>query len=145
MKCDNQPRSSDVVPPLGGLKTAQPHEGGTTNTFSMTGFERQNSSVLWQLSNRVFVIPAPRFRPRVPPRTRGLGRLAGIHTQPERGIPAIVYPRAGGGGEGLSLICVVFTSNCITGRAYEVPPLGGLTAAQPPEGGTTLTLTLYRF
>jgi hypothetical protein len=77
MKCDNQPRSSDVVPPLGGLKTAQPPEGGTTNTFSMTGFERQNSSVLWQLSNRVFVIPAPRFRPRVPPAYAGVGQARG--------------------------------------------------------------------
>jgi hypothetical protein len=28
-----------------------------------------------------------------------LGRLAGIHTQSERWIPAVVYPRAGGDGD----------------------------------------------
>jgi hypothetical protein len=30
MHFDNQPRSFDVVPPLGGFTAAQPPEGGTT-------------------------------------------------------------------------------------------------------------------
>jgi hypothetical protein len=44
MTCDHQPRPFDVVPPLGGFTAVQPPEGSTTSAFSMTDFDRQNSS-----------------------------------------------------------------------------------------------------